>query len=296
MDRLASMAVFVKAADLGSFTAAGAALGLSSQMVGKHVGFLEAHLGAQLLYRTTRRQSLTDVGRAFHARCRMVLAEAEAAEAVVRELSATPRGRLRVNAPVTFGSIALAPLVTRYLRAYPGVDVDLTLTDRYVDIVEEGYDAVIRLGPLKDSTLTARTLIPYRLIACASPAYLAEHGRPASPEDLSAHECLGFVYWSGLAMSEWRFVKDGQVHDVEVRSRFQVNDVRALRDAALAGHGIILQADLILRDDLAAGRLVQLLPQYETPSRSLHIVFPASRPPTPTLRSFIDCVVDAFGH
>jgi DNA-binding transcriptional LysR family regulator len=296
MDRLASMAVFVKAADLGSFTAAAAALGLSSQMVGKHVGFLEEHLGAQLLYRTTRRQSLTDVGRAFHVRCRRVLAEAEAADAVVRELSTIPSGRLRINAPATFGSVALAPLVTRYLRSYPGVEIALTLTDRYVDIVKEGYDAVIRLGPLKDSTLTARALTPYQLIACASPTYLAEHGVPSSPEDLSTHECLGFVYSSGLPWSEWRFVKDGKVHNVDVRSRFQVNDARVLRDAALAGCGIALQANLILKDDLAAGRLVRLFPHYETPTRPLHIVFPASRPPTPALRTFVDSVVDAFGR
>jgi DNA-binding transcriptional LysR family regulator len=295
MDRLTSMAVFVKAVDLGSFTAAAAVLGLSSQMVGKHIGFLEEHLGAQLLHRSTRRQSLTTIGRAFYDRCRIVIAEAEAAEATARELTATPRGRLRISAPLTFGSIALAPLMRRYLPAYPNVEVELNLTDRYVDIVGEGYDAVIRLGPLKDSALISRALSPYRLIACASPAYLAEHGTPLTPEDLSTHECLGFVYWSGLPSSEWRFVRDGHVHDVPVRSRFQVNDARVLCEAALAGHGIVLQADLVLTDDLAAGRLVQILPDYETPSRSLQIVFAATRPPTPTLRSFIDAVVDAFG-
>jgi DNA-binding transcriptional LysR family regulator len=295
MDRLTSMAVFVKAADLGSFTAAGETLGLSSQMVGKHVSFLEERLGTQLLRRSTRRQSLTEIGQAFCERCRVVLAEAEAAEATARELSTTPRGRLRVSAPVTFGSTALAPLVASYLQAHPQVEITLDLTDRYVDIVGEGYDAVIRLGPLKDSRFIARALMPYRLIACASPTYLAAHGMPQTPADLAAHECLGFVFSSGQSLSEWHFAKDGQSHEVQVRSRFQVNDARVLHAAALEGQGIVLQANMILADDLAAGRLVQVLSDYEAPTRPLHILFTATRPLTQTLRSFIDHVVSRFG-
>lgn len=295
MDRLTSMAVFVKAADLGSFTAAGTALGISSQMVGRHVSFLEERLGAQLLQRSTRRQSLTAIGHVFYERCRVVLAEVDTAEATARELSTTPRGRLRVSAPVTFGSIALAPLISNYLRIYPQVEVALDLTDRYVDVVGEGYDAVIRLGQLKDSELISRALVPYRLIACASPAYLASRGTPQTPADLVAHDCLGFVFASGQPFSEWHFDKEGQSHEVQVRSRFQVNDARVLQAAALDGHGIILQADLILADDLAAGRLVQVLPDYETPMRALNILFAAARPPTQTLRSFIDHVVERFG-
>lgn len=295
MDRLTSMAVFVRAADLGSFTAAGTALGLSSQMVGKHVSFLEDRLGAQLLQRSTRRQSLTAIGQTFYERCRVVLAEVEAAEATARELSTTLRGRLRISAPVTFGSIALAPLILGYLRIYPQVEIALDLTDRYVDVVGEGYDAVIRLGALKDSELVSRALVPYQLIACASPAYLAARGTPRTPVDLAAHECLGFVFASGQPFSEWRFGKEGQVHEVRVRSRFQVNDARVLHAAALDGQGILLQADLILADDLAAGRLVQVLPDHETPTRPLHILSAATRPMTQTLRSFVDHVVGRFG-
>ena len=185
MDRLASMAVFVKAADAGSFTADSAQLGMSSQMVGKHVSFLEARLGAQLLRRTTRQQSLTEVGRSFYERCRAILAEAAAAEALVHDLSTTPRGRLRVNAPVTFGACRQAPLITRYLRAYPDVEVELTLTGRFVDVVDEAYDAVIRLGPIEDTALAMRELAPSRQVARASPAYLAAHDAPRSPEDLA---------------------------------------------------------------------------------------------------------------
>src|SRR5260221_4503856 len=174
MDRLTSMAMFVKAVEAGSFAAASPALGLSSPMIGKHVRFLEERLGIRLLNRTTRRQSLTEVGRAFYERCKLVLAEAEAAEALAQDLQTIPRGRLRVNAPISFGTYSLMPALMRYMRQYPEVSVDLTLSDRIVDLVDEGYEAVIRLSVLTDSTLIARSLAPYRLVACASPAYLAE--------------------------------------------------------------------------------------------------------------------------
>ena len=174
-------------------------------MVGKHVGALEARLGAPLLRRTTRRQSLTDIGQAFYERSRIILAEMEGAEALVHDMSATPRGRLRVSAPVNSERAGLAPLVTRYLATYPNVEVEVNLTDRYVDVVDEGYDAVIRLGPIKDTALAARELQAHRQVACAAPSYLAARGTPASPDDLVRHECLGYVNWSGLPYAEWRF-------------------------------------------------------------------------------------------
>ncbi len=296
MDRLTSMLVFVKAVDLGSFTAAARALGMSSQMVGKHVDFLEARLGAQLLRRTTRRQSLTDLGHAFCERSRAILAEAEAAEALVHDLSATPRGRLRVSAPVSFGACRVAPLVSRYLQDFPEVEIELSLTDRYVDVVDEGYDAVFRLGPLVDSTLLSRELAPHRQVACASPGYLAAHGEPSRPEDLASRACLGYVNWSGLPYAEWRFKRDGSVHAVTVRSRFQVNDGRVLRAAALEGNGIILQPEAVVREDIDAGRLVQVLADYEAPSRAMFLVFATRRPQTAKLRTFIDRVVEALGQ
>jgi len=175
------------------------------------------------------------------------------------------------------------------------VEVELTHTDRYVDVVAEGYDAVIRLGPLKDSGLTARKLATYRLVACASPAYLAQHGAPAAPEELAAHECLGFVNWSGLPYAGWQFTREGRVHTVQVRSRFHVNDGRVLLAAALDSYGIILQPEAVVGDELAFGRLVQVLPGYAAPSRPMHVLFSASRPQTPKLRSFIDLLAEAFG-
>lgn len=295
IDRLTSMAVFVKAADLGSFAAAAAATGLSAQMVGKHVGALEERLGAELIRRTTRRQSLTEVGRAFYERCRAILAEMEAAEALGQDLGSTPRGRLRVNAPVTFGACCLAPLVWRFLDAHPEVGVELTLSDRYVDLVGEGYDAVVRLGALDDSSLLGRTLQPHRLVACASPGYLARRGTPRVPEDLAAHDCLGFVYATGLPFAEWRFSRGDRETAVQVRSRFESNDARVLRDAALAGHGIILQSERVMADDFAAGRLVPVLTDHGAPSRPMHVLLSPSRRRSPGLKLFVEVVVDAFG-
>lgn len=296
MDRLTGMAVFVRAADLGSFTAAGTALGLSSQMVGKHVAALEARLGAPLLRRTTRRQSLTDVGRLFYDRCRTILTEAEAADTLVHDMSTAPRGRLRVSAPIGFGSCRLAPAILRYLEARPGMEVELTLTDRFVDIVDEGFDAVVRLGPIEPTTLAARELSRHEQVLCASPGYLGAHGTPGKPDDLVHHACLAYLNWSGRPYAEWRFTKDGEVHAVQVRSRFQVNDGRVLLAAALDGHGIVLQPEAVLREALDAGRLVPILTEYGAPSRPLYLLFMANRPQPPKLRTFIDAVVGEFGR
>jgi len=295
MDRLASMAAFVRAADVGSFAGAANALGMSPQMVAKHVSFLEDRLGTRLLNRSTRRQSLTEIGRTYLERCKLVLAEADAADAVAQDAKAVPRGRLRINAPVSFGAHTLIPLVTRYLRQHPDVEIDLVLSDRFVDLVEEGYEAVFRIGPLADSGLIARALMPHRLIACASPAYLSERGTPLAPVDLEGHECLGYEYWSRPKMGEWRFVRDGRTHDVPIRNHLRVNNGRALLSAALDGFGIVLLAEDLVRIPLSLGLLVNVLPDFEPPSRPMHLVFLADRRQTPKLRSFIDAVVQEFG-
>jgi DNA-binding transcriptional LysR family regulator len=288
------MAVFVKTADSGSFAAAALAFGISSQMAGKHVSTLEERVGARLLNRTTRRQSLTEIGQIFYERCKALLADADAAESVAQELSASPRGRLRITAPVTFGACCLAPMITRYLKAHPEVRVELTLTDRFVDLIDEGYEAAIRLGALSDSSLIARPLMPYRLIACASPGYLAERGEPRTPQALTAHECLSFVYTSMPAATEWRFADAHGEHVVPISGRFEANDVKALLAAALNGGGVILAPEVAVKDELEAGRLMRLLNGYEAAARPMHLVFPASRA-TPKLRAFIDQVVAEFG-
>ena len=295
MDRLASMAAFVTATDLGSFAAAAAQLRQSPQMVAKHVTFLEHRLGSRLLNRTTRRQSLTEVGRTYYERCKIVLAEADAADALAQETRAVPRGRLKVSAPVTFGAHSLMPLITRYLRDHPEVAIDLALTDRFVDLVEEGHEVVFRVGPLDASGLVGRALSPYRLAACASPAYLRERGTPATPEDLIDHECLGYAYWPRPAEDEWYFVRDGRKHTVSVRSRLQVNDSRALMAAAIDGYGVVMGPEDVLRDALTSGQLVSILTDFTAPSRPMHLLYVADRRQTPKLRSFIDSALRTFG-
>lgn len=295
MDRLTSMAVFVKAADRGSFAAAAEAMGLSPQMVAKHVVFLEDRVGATLLHRTTRRQSLTDVGRAYYDRCKLVLAEAEAADALAADMRSQPKGLLRVNAPTTFGAFNLAPFVTRYLARYPDMQIDLTLNDRFVDPLEEGFDVMIRIGQIEDGSLVAHPLAPYRLIACASPAYLERQGTPRTPADLEMHECLAYGYWSASIPCRWLFGRNGTTEEVRASGRIRSSDWKVLLHAAIEGYGITLGPCSILEAEIAAGRLVRVLPDYEGPARPMHVLHPAGRRPTANIRSFVAAVVEEFG-
>ena len=290
MDRLTSMTAFIRASDLGSFAAAAAAMDMSPQMIAKHVTALEARLGSRLLNRTTRRQSLTEIGRAYYDRCKIVLAEVDAADSLAQSARAIPRGLLRVNAPVTFGTQRLVPFIAAYMRRHPEVEIDLVLTDRFVDLVDEGYEIAFRVGALADSSLMSRALARFRTAACASPAYLAERGTPATPSDLAQHSCL-----IRTATAEWHFVKDGRPHPVRVQTRLRLNEARAMLPAALAGLGIVLISEDLVRDGLADGRLVRVLADYETPSLPMQLVFLTDRHQTPKLRSFIDAAVEAFG-
>lgn len=295
MDRLTSMAVFVKAADLGSFAAAAEAMGLSPQMVAKHVVFLEDRLGTTLLARTTRRQSLTDVGRAYYDRCRLVLAEADAADALAHDMRSRPTGVLRVNAPVTFGAFSLAPFVTRYLATYPDMQVDLTLSDRFVDPLEEGFEVLVRIGEIEDASLVALPLAPYRLIACAAPRYLAARGMPSTPADLEAHDCLGFAYWSPSVPCRWIFGRNGRTEEVKANGRFRSNDWKALLHAAIEGFGVTLGPESVLAAEIEAGRLIRVLTDYDGPARPMHVLYPTDRRPTVKVRSFVEAMVAEFG-
>lgn len=295
MDRLTSMSVFVKASDLGSFAAASEAMGMSAQMVAKHVVFLEDRLGTALLHRTTRRQSLTDVGRAFYDRCKLVLAEAEAAESLAHDMRSQPKGMLRVNAPMTFGAFSLAPFVTRYLARFPDMQIDLTLNDRFVDPLEEGYEVMVRVGEVDDTSLVAHPLAPYRLIACASPDYLARRGVPTTPSDLEQHDCLAYAYWSPSIPCRWLFTRNGKAEEVCARGRIRSNDWKMLLHAAIEGYGITLGPESVLSVEIAAGRLVRVLPDYEGPVRPMHILYPAGRRPTVKVKCFVEAVVEEFG-
>lgn len=293
MDRLLSMAVFTKAVELGSFSAAGNALQMSSQLVGKHVQMLEQHLGVRLLNRTTRRQHLTDIGREFYERAKGILADVEAAEGLAADTRATPRGKLRINAPVTFGIHALSPKLPEYLCSHPEVTLELSMSNRRVDVIDEGYDLVFRIGELTDSGLIARPLAPYRLILCAAPSYLIARGPINTPQDISRQECLGFLHPE--LSKRWTLIgPEGQV-TVPVSGRLMVDSGEALMAAAVSGVGVLLQPAEIVEPYLASGQLVTLLPEYSAPTRPMHILYAPDRRMTPKLRSFIEFVMSNFG-
>jgi len=291
MDRFNSMQVFVRAVERGSFAAAASDIGISATMVGMHVRALEERLGGRLLSRTTRRQSLTEIGRLYYERCRQILSDVDDAELVADQLRAAPRGTLHVSAPVSFGVQALTPVVAEYLAQYREVKVELSLSDRVVDLVEDGFDVAVRVGELADSSLIARPLAPYRLVLCASPAYLKRHGQPRSPRELAAHNCLAFERWG--ARPEWRF-NNGDV--VQCKGNLRINSGQALRVAAYAGIGIIQQPLVLLAEDLRAGRLVHILSDYATRARPMHLVYLPDRRLTPKLKSFLDLVSARFAR
>ena len=289
------MAIIVKAAELGAFAAVAQATGLSAQMVAKHVVFLEDRLGTALLHRTTRRQSLTEIGRAYYERCRCVLAQAEAPAALAQAMHARPSGVLRVNAPVTFGSFSLAPFLTGYLARYPEMEIDRTLSDRMVDPLEEGFEVLIRIGGEEDASLVAHPLAPYRLIAAAAPAYLARRGPPRPPADLAEHDCLVYSQGASPLPCRWIFARGESREEAKVGGRFHCNEWKALLHAAVEGFGITLGPEDVLAGEIAAGRLVRVLPDYEGPARPMHVLHPAGRPPTAKIRSFVEAVAAAFG-
>ncbi len=280
MDRLTSMSVFVKVADLGSFAGAAKELRLSPTMIGKHMRHLEERLGSRLINRN------------YLDHCRRLLEEAEAGDALAEEALRAPRGRLRVAAPIAFGSHSLAATIVRFMKIYPDVTVELTLSDRMVDLVEDGIDAAIRVGALTDSTMMSRSLSPYKAVVCAAPEYLAERGTPAHPTDLVEHECLSYPDWPDG--QRWSFFgPEGEVY-VDIKSRLQINNGFGIRYAALAGAGIVMQRVELVAEDIAEGRLQALLSNYKIQSRPRHIVWLENRKMTPKLRAFIDFVAEVY--
>ncbi len=294
MDMLAGMQTFIRVVEGGSFAAAAEANGVSATMVAKQVQAIEKRLGARLLHRTTRRHQLTEVGQLYLERCRVALAGVAHAEASATELQKSPRGQLRVVAPVGFGSRSLAPALADWLAAHPDVSVDLTLDDNPEARVAAGHELGIVIGDVRDADLVARTLRPYRRILAAAPDYLAARGRPAHPRDLARHACLGLRYWKHH--DRWHLVGPrGETCEVAVAGRFTANEGGALRRAAAAGAGIVLQPEDALAGDLAAGRLAPVLPKWSFRPTPVHLVYAQDRRPTAKLRSAIDFLVERFG-
>lgn len=293
MDLLASMKVFVEVVERGSLSAAAASSGISATMAGNHLRALEQRLGVKLLNRTTRRQNLTAFGQDYYARCQEILRLIADTESEAHDLHAKPSGQLRVTAPVTFGTEALVPALAEYLARYEDITVDLVLSDRVTNLVEEGFDAAIRIGNLPDSGLIAQRLAPYRLLVCAAPSYLARRGVPDSPDDLTDHECLSF---SHTAFAAWRMQNHESGARVPGSARLQLNNGQALRVAALHGLGIILQPAALLQADVDAGRLLQLFQSHPLPTRQMSLVYLPDRYRSARLRSFVDFVVGRFGE
>lgn len=294
MDRLDTMEAFVRVADSQSFSEAARRLRLSKSVVSRQVSALEAQLGARLFHRTTRSLSLTEIGQAYYAHCSRILAEIEEANLSISSLQAEARGKLRVNAPMSFGILHLAPLLPAFLDRNPQVDVDMAMNDRFISLVEEGFDVAVRIGKLEDSTLIARQLAPARRAVCASPAYLERHGSPQTPDDVAAHNCLCY---SNLATTdEWNFcTPDNRRWPVEVRGRLRVNNGDTLRQAALAGLGLAMLPTFIVGRDLQSGTLVSVLADYVPQTTAIFAVYPHNRHLSPKVRAFVDFLVEQFG-
>lgn len=293
MKSLDELAVFVEVVDRGSFTATAEHLEVSKAVISKYLARLEQRLGARLLHRTTRRQTLTEAGEALYRKARGALAELEAAEASVMDLTGKPRGRLRVTAPTHFGEIFLARAFTEFKKRYPEISLDLDLDNRLVDLVKERFDVGIRITSLRSSSLVARKLADVRTLTCAAPAYIKRHGRPATPADLRRHECLN--YSLDRTPSEWQYRrKPGRWVAVQAEGGFRCNNEGMMKQAAVDGIGILNIPDLFVQRELREGRLVTLLDEYEGPPLALAAVFPTREHLAPKVRVFVDFLGETF--
>jgi DNA-binding transcriptional LysR family regulator len=287
MDRFTRLAAFARVVESGSFSAAAAKLGLSRAATSKHVRQLEEHLGVRLLNRTTRHLSLTEEGAAFYERAQRILAELEAAEGEASAGAGEARGTLRLSAPVSFGRRHLGPAIAEFLGRYPHVQIALSLEDRFADLVEEGLDAAIRIGRLADSSLVARRLCATRLVLAAAPSYWRRKGKPRTLEALPLDDC--FVYTLQAAGRSWRFLDAaGKETVLQPRGAFVANNGDVLREAALAGAGIVLLPDFIVGEDLSEGRLETALPGWRGIELGIQAVWPSGRHLPSRLRLFLD--------
>ena len=294
MDRIGEMTAFIKVVETGSFVGAARQLRLSSMMVSKHVRELEDRLGAKLLHRTTRRVGLTEVGALFYERCSGLLTELDELERAASQLQTTPRGVLRLSAPLAFGSLRIPPMLAAFADLYPEVTVELILADRTVDLVEEGFDLAMIIGDIPNSSYMTRLLGLAKTIVCASPAYLARNGTPETPDDLAAHNCLTRAVLPAM-FKDWAFIgPDNKPQVVKTSGNFRTNSATALLTAALNGQGIIFTSSYMVADALKNGSLVAVLATYTTPEVAIRLVYPPGRYLSAKVRTFIDFLVARF--
>ena len=293
MDRLRALEVFVTVVSQGSFTRAADKLDTSPANVTRYVNELEASLGARLLNRTSRRLSLTETGKTLYDRALSILEDMAEAEAIASTAAIQPRGRLRVNAPLSFGILHLAPLWPRFCALYPDIELDVSLVDRVVDLVEEGYDLAVRISRGGSPALVSRKLATTHHLICASPDYLARRSAPTRPEDLKDHVCIAYTYSDSV--DDWRLLDDtGKEHIVAVRHIMRTNNGDTARAAALAGVGIIRQPTFLIGEDLRQGRLVPLLTGYRMSEIDVLAVYPSRRHLSAKVRVMVDFLAEAF--
>src|SRR5215468_4342490 len=292
MDRVLGMTTFVKVVDSGGFAAAGRALNMSASAVTLHIQAIEERLGARLLNRTTRQVSMTEAGRAYYDSCTRILADIEAAEQAAQELQSKPRGTLRVNAAPTILPL-IHPVLVDFTAQYPDVSLDMTVSARMVELVEEGFDLSLRVIPVPDSSLIIRRLAGFRFTVCGAPGYLAQRGTPVELADLADHNCL--IYSDSPFGKEWRFLaEDGSEQGVPLSGNFRANSAEALRLATLAGQGLICAPRFLVANDLAAGRLVPVLTRFQTPELTINALYPHRRHLSAKVRIFLDLLARHF--
>lgn len=294
MDRLASLTVFGRVVEAGGFSAAARRLNMSVTMVSNHVQALEDHLGTRLLNRTTRKVSLTEIGRAYHERAVQILAELDEADRLATAQQITPTGRLRVH---TNSHIVrfLAPVVIEFLALYPGVSVDLRTGEQMVDLIEDGFDLVIRTSPAPDSSFIVRQLAPWRHVLCCSPAYLREHGTPMTVAELQQHNCLQYAYYP--FGDEWRFeAAGGETETVRVSGNLVASNAEILRHAATEGRGIMLAPCFVAAPDLLGNRLIRLLPNRRPASFAISAIYPNRHHLSAKVRRFLDLLAIRFAE
>jgi DNA-binding transcriptional LysR family regulator len=290
MDKLTSLRAFVKVVELGSFSEAGRSLRLSRSAISKYIADLERDLGVQLIHRTTRRVSPTENGQIYFERTLSVLAELDAADQAVAHLQSTPRGLLRVNAPMSFGTIRLGPLIADFMAQYPDLQIQLVLSDEHVDPVQGGLDVTLRIAELDSSSLIARKLADVDRVICASPAYFKKHGTPSHPDDLRNHQCLTYGFLS--TGNQWKLSGADGDHWIAPPWTLCANNAEVLRDAAVKGRGIAVLPVFLAEDELKSGALVPCLGDYKPPQLSLYAIYPPTRHLSVKVRLFIDFLVE----
>lgn len=293
MDRFNSMTLFIEVVNGGGFTAAAEKTSLSRAQVSKSIMQLEAHLGTRLLNRTTRRVSLTEIGRIYYERCKTILYDIEEIEAIAGEQTSKPRGTLTLNAPTSFATLHLSEAIPHYIKQYPEMQISLRLADRFVDVVAEGFDLVIRIAELEDTSLIARKIAPCKRVFCAAPDYLKQKGTPGVPRDLANHDCL--IYSNELKPDNWELHGPEGAEFIKVNGPVCADNGDILKAAAVSGLGITLLPTFIVGPDICAGRLQQVLADYCPPEISIYAIFPSRRYLSAKVRTFVDFLSDYFG-